>query len=142
MEFNLSDPNDLIKAKIRFNNLVENKNRIKLGKIVDDYEIKRTITQNRALHQFFVLISFALNDRGQEFVFTDVKGFELSCRYTPELVKHCFWRPIQISLFNIESTKDINTQHINEISDVIIKFFGEKGVLIEFPDKDFLKQKD
>ena len=142
MEFNLSDPNDLIKDKIRFNNLVENKNRIKLGKIVDDYEIKRTITQNRALHQFFVLISFALNDRGQEFVFTGVKGFKLSCRYTPELVKHCFWRPLQISLFNIESTKDINTQHINEISDVIIKFFGEKGVLIEFPDKDFLKQKD
>ena len=138
MEFNLSDPNDLIKAKIRFNNLVENKNRIKLGKINN----KRTITQNSALHQFFVLISFALNERGQEFVFTGVKGIELSCRYTPELVKHCFWRPIQISLFNIESTKDINTQHINEISDVIIKFFGEKGVLIEFPDKDFLKQKD
>lgn len=138
MEFNLSDPNDLIKAKIRFNNLVENKNRIKLGKINN----KRTITQNSALHQFFVLISFALNERGQEFVFTGVKGIELSCRYTPELVKHCFWRPLQISLFNIESTKDINTQHINEISDVIIKFFGEKGVLIEFPDKDFLKQKD
>jgi hypothetical protein len=138
MEFNLSDTNDLIKAKIRFNNLVENKNRIKLGKINNT----RTITQNSALHKFFVLISFALNEMGQEFVFTGVKGVELSCMYTPELVKHCFWRPIQIALFNIESTKDINTQHINEISDVIIKFFGEKGVLIEFPDKDFLKQKD
>ena len=42
-------------------------------------------------------------------------------------------------MFDIESTKDINTKQMNEIIDVIDKFFAERGVYVQFPDKDQLK---
>ncbi len=96
----------------------------------------RTAKQNRALHKFFVIICEQLNEIGQEFTYTGLKGLELSTRYTPDIVKNFFWRPIQISLFDIESTKKINTKQINEIADIVIKFFGDKGVLIDFPRRE------
>lgn len=135
MEFDLSNSEDITKARIRFQNALENKSRIELKKLQN----KRTITQNSALHKFFVLISFALNESGQEFNFTGLKGINISTMYTPNIVKDCFWRPIQMTLFDIESTKDINTEQINKIADVIIKFFGEKGVFIQFPSMESLK---
>lgn len=135
MEFDLSNSEDITKARIRFQNALENKSRIELKKLQN----KRTITQNSALHKFFVLISFALNESGQEFNFTGLKGVNISTMYTPNIVKDCFWRPIQMTLFDIESTKDINTEQINKIADVIIKFFGEKGVFIQFPSMESLK---
>jgi len=83
------------------------------------------------------MISFAFNEMGQEFVFTGLKGKDISIPYTPNIVKDCFWRPIQIALFDIYSTKDINTEQLNEIVLVITKFFAERGVsTLEFPSMD------
>ena len=101
-----------------------------------DLSKKRTTKQNSSLHLFFDLISFALNELGQEFCYTGVKGFNLTTRYTPLIVKEFFWKPIQITLFDIESTTKLNTQQMNEVIDVIVKFFGEKGVFIEFPNNE------
>ena len=119
-------------AKTYINKLIESESVIELRKIVKT----RSVLQNRALHQFFVLISFALNELGNEFSYTGVKGSEISTMYTPDIVKNFFWRPIQIALFDIKSTKDINTEQINKIADVVIRFFDEKGVLIEFPSME------
>ena len=44
-----------------------------------------------------------------------------------------------MALFDIESTKNINTIQINEIVDVISKFFGERGVIIEFPSVEMAR---
>lgn len=131
MEFDLSNKEEIQKAKIRFNVLLENKSTIELKQLKNN----RTLAQNRSLHKLFQMVSFALNELGHEFNYTGVKGKILSTRYTPEIVKNFFWRPIQITLFDIQSTKDLNTQQINEIVDVIVKYFGEKGVVIEFPSK-------
>ena len=70
---------------------------------------------------------------GLEFNYVGLKGDTLGTRYSPNVVKEYFWRPIQIALFNIESTKDIDTKQINEVVDVISKFFADKGVVMEFP---------
>lgn len=137
MHLDLNIPEERTKASARFQYLMDNKKNIELKQLSET----RTALQNRSLHKFFVLISFALNELGMEFQYFGVKGQVLSCRYNESIVKNNFWRPIQKTLFNIESTKDLNTHQINEIVDVIVKFFGEKGVFIEFPNKESLENK-
>ena len=134
MILNLSNIEESHKAIDYLELLIKKGSKIELKKCVEN----RTSQQNRALHKFFVLISEQLNDMSIDFCYTGLKGFELSTRYTPDLVKNFFWRPIQIALFDIESTKKLDTKQINEITDVIVKFFGDKGVVIEFPNKEQL----
>ena len=88
-----------------------------------------------ALHLFFQWMADEFNNLGMEFQYTGIKGITISVPYTMAIVKDFVWRPIQIALFNIGSTKDITTEQINEILDVLIKFFGEQGVPIEFPNE-------
>lgn len=108
-------------------------------KMVELKEIKKTRSnlQNRALHLFFTMISDNLNELGQTFNYTGLKGQEMDIMFTPELVKETLWKPLQKALFKIESTTKLNTGQINEIVDVIVKYFGEKGILIEFPHDSF-----
>ncbi len=68
-----------------------------------------------------------------EFTYEGIKGMSLSTRYTKEIVKNFIWRPSQLLMFGIESTKHINTEQINELIDVITKYFAEKGIEIPFP---------
>ena len=96
----------------------------------------RTTTQNRALHKYFAMISTELNEMGTEFNYTGLKGMELSTRYTPTIVKDFFWRPIQLALFDIESTTKLDSKQMNDIIDVISKFFSEKGINLPFPSLD------
>jgi hypothetical protein len=113
---------------------------IEKGKVFELTEKKgnRSGLQNKALHLFFTIISEQLNEMGLEFHYFGLKGQELTTRYTPHVVKEFFWRPIQIALFDIKSTTKISTTHINEITDVIVKFFGERGVVIDFPSVESL----
>lgn len=132
MQYNTKDIVEATDAKMYLRKLIEQGKKIEIKGLSN----KRSSLQNRALHKFFVMISEILNEQGQEFNYVGLKGLELSTRYTPEIVKNFFWRPIQISLFDIESTKKINTQQLNDIADVIIKYFGEKGIYLDFPRKD------
>lgn len=113
-----------------------------MTKTVELKEVKLTRSgkQNRALHVFFTIISNELNELGMEFQYTGLKGSTLSTRYTPHLVKEFFWRPVQIALFNIQSTTKIDTQQINEINEVVIKFFAERGVELFFPSLESLME--
>ena len=138
-KFDLSDKIQSQLAYSTFNHLLQNERLIELK------EIKKTRTnlQNATLHQFFVLIADELNNLGLEFNYTGLTVENLNTRYTPEIVKEFIWRPIQRTLFKIESTTKLTTQQINDISDVIIKFFGEKGIYINFPCiQDLLHKKD
>ncbi len=137
MQFDLTNIVDLTDAKIRFKKLIE------LGKTIElkAFSDNRSSKQNRALHKLFTIMSEQLNEMGLEFNYDGVTGKKLSTRYTPDVVKNYFWRPIQMALFDIESTKHINTVQINEIVDVISKFFGERGVVIEFPSVEMLMNK-
>jgi hypothetical protein len=96
----------------------------------------RTLQQNKSLHLFFTMITEELNELGMEYIYFGLKGQELSLMYTPELVKMFFWKPIQVALFDIESTTKLTTDQMNKIIDVIVKFFGDKGVIIDFPSMD------
>jgi hypothetical protein len=136
MLLNLLNRIEKEKAKLKLEHF------IKLGKTIELKALsdKRTSLQNRALHKFFVLISSELNELGLEFQFFGVKGQVLSTRYTANIVKNFFWRPIQMALFDIESTKDLDTKKMNNIIDVIVKYFGDMGVFIEFPNRELLDE--
>lgn len=138
MKYDTTDIVELTDAKFKFRQLIQQGKTIELKGLSDS----RSAKQNRSLHKLFTLISDQLNEMGLEFQYFGVKGTQLSTRYNAKIVKDYFWRPIQIALFDIESTKDINTIQINEIVDVISKFFGDKGVVIEFPSVEQLNNKN
>lgn len=129
MKYDLSIKNDLNDFKFKINYLIENNKICELKAV----KISRTSKQNSSLHKYFTFIADELNELGMEFNYFGVSGKQLSMRYTPNIVKDYFWRPIQVTLFDIESTTKLNTKQMNEIIDVITKFFAEKGVLIPFP---------
>ena len=112
------------------------------GKTVDLIEKKntRTTNQNSALHMLFGIMTNQLNELGLEFHYFGLKGQVLTTRYTPFICKEHLWRPIQITMFGIKSTTKINTEQINEIVDVLSKWFGEKGVVIQFPSKETIEK--
>jgi len=52
-------------------------------------------------------------------------------------VKEMIWKPIEQAMFDKKSTKDLTTQDINSIYDIINKVFGEMGVsLPSFPSAE------
>ncbi len=129
MIYELSKPFDANKAKARLNNLIAG------GKVIElvARKVNRTTKQNSALHKYFEFIATELNELGMEFQYQGIKGMGISLSYTPELVKDFIWRPIQITLFEIKSTKDLDTAQMNTIIDVLTKYFGERGIEIAFP---------
>lgn len=102
---------------------------------VKQFKDVRTNLQNRALHLYFTLVSNELNQLGITYEWKGLKGSIMETAWTPELVKEFIWRPIQVSMFNIKSTTKIKTGQINQIIDVINKFFGERGVVVSFPNQ-------
>ena len=137
MQYNTSNIIEATDSKIYLKKLIKKGYKVEVKRLSDS----RTALQNRALHKFFVIVSDVLNELGHEFHYEGIKGFKLTSRYNETIVKEFFWRPIQLALFAIESTTDIGTKEINEIADVIIKYFGEKGVHVDFPRKDLMPKK-
>jgi hypothetical protein len=123
---NFDDKCNYLKSKGKTADLIEKKN-------------TRTTKQNSALHLLYSIMCNHLNELGLEYRYFGLKGQVLEMRYTTDIVKNFIWRPIQIALFDIESTTKINTSQINEILDVITKFYADKGVVIQFPSKESLK---
>ena len=137
MKYDSQDPKDVIKSDAYYSELK------RLGKQFELKEIKitRSNLQNRALHLYYKLIRVELNELGHEFNYDGLNGNSFSMRYTDTIVKELIWRPIQEALFGFKSTTKLNSLEINEIIDVITKFFGEKGVVLEFPCYDSLMSK-
>jgi len=131
MKFDLSDKIQRDLAYNIFNKLLANEKYIELK----EAKKTRTSLQNSSLHLYFELIAKELNDQGLTFNYTGLKGKILESRYTMEIVKDFIWRPIQETLFKIKSTSKINTIQINEIVDVLTKYFGENYYFyIPFPN--------
>ena len=99
----------------------------------------RTSKQNRALHLYCGFIARELNELGIQYQYTGISGKTFELRYTPDLVKEYVWRPIQVALFKKKSTTRITTKEMNEIIDVLTLFFGERGVVLEFPSVESIE---
>lgn len=132
MTYDLDNENELQAYKTQFQYSLETGGVWELKK----KQKTRTNLQNRALHLFYTWISEELNNLGMTFKFAGLKGKDIEIPYTSILIKQTLWRPIQIALFNIYSTKDIDSTQMNKIIDVIIMHFGENyGIQLEFPSE-------
>jgi hypothetical protein len=134
MKFNLQNEVDIEKFKEYSNKL------LRLGKQADLTEVKitRSQRQNKALHVYFTLISHELNELGLEFGYTGLNDNQFELRYTPEIVKEFIFKPIMTTMFDIKTTTKLTTKQIDEMIDVITKFFANKGIVLEFPSIESL----
>ena len=105
------------------------------GATVELKEIKQTRSwrQNRALHLFFQFCADSLNNAGFEFCYRGLKGMDLEIPWNGDLFKNMVWRPIQITLFDFESTTKLKTAEINQILDILTRHFASMGLSISFP---------
>jgi hypothetical protein len=131
VKLDLAKSSDVEKFRLRGKVLIEKKAKVELK----ERRPKRSSLQNRALHLLFKQLSDNLNNLGMTFNYTGLKGVNIEIPHTGNLVKEVIWRPIQVALFDIKSTRDIETKHIDTILDVLTKFFAEKGIDIHFPSK-------
>lgn len=137
MIYDLSNIDDSLRATLAYNKHLKSNDFIEIKKVSKS----RSLQQNKALHKFFTIVADQLNEMGMEFTYNGIKGKEISTRYNAHIIKNFLWRPLQIALFDIESTTKINTTQMNEIIDVISKYFAERGVSIEFPSIETLINK-
>jgi len=99
---------------------------------------KRTSQQNKALHQYFKLLSEEFNNAGLDF--KQIFDNPVDIIITPLIVKECLWKPIQTAMFGIKSTTKLSKQEqIDKIYDVINKKVSEFGIYVPFPNKEELR---
>lgn len=137
-QFNLSSSESFIEAFSYFNNLKEK------GALIEINEVKQTRSslqkqtrsslQNRALHLYFTFCANALNDAGIEFSYRGINGMEIEIAWNSDLFKSMVWKPIQITLFEFESTTKLKTAEINQILDVLSRHFATLGLTVNFPN--------
>lgn len=96
----------------------------------------RTFLQNKALHKYLELLAIKLNDAGFDIrkVLEAMKaGFSIAC--TKENLKETVWRPMQIALYGIESSTQLETTQVSDVYEHVNRFTAERfGVSQEFPD--------
>lgn len=88
---------------------------------------------NKALHLYLQFVADAFNELGMEYEHDDLHLKGVTSRYTKEIVKEKLWRKVQITMFGCKSTTKLTSKDANEIIDCITKYFGNKGIVIEFP---------
>ena len=92
--------------------------------------MKRTNTQNRALHKFFDLLASTLNAQG---LTVDVV-LKSETSWTAESTKELLWRPIQKAIIGKESSAKLTTKELTEVYDTLNKALGEKlHIHVSFP---------
>ena len=96
-----------------------------------EHKETRTLSQNDALHLWLTMISDQLIERGHTMqqVMEQMRSYEI--KPTMIALKEGVWKPVQKSMFGIESTKDLlkSEKQIDDIVDVLCKIFGEMGVV-------------
>ena len=104
--------------------------------IVEIKKPTRSSLQNRALHLYFNQLANYFNEVGFEHTYTGLKGMEISSKWTETTIKEVFWKGIQRSMYNIESTTKLTTEQINVIYDAINKAVSIRfGKHLPFPSQ-------
>ena len=97
----------------------------------------RITKQQAAMQVYFREAAKQLNEHGiyQQTTSRFQNGY-LEVPWTEDSFKE-FWRSIQITMFNIKSTKDLKSNQVSQIYDAINKGISERiGLHIPFPKKE------
>lgn len=97
----------------------------------------RTLTQNKAMHKYFKLLSDKFNDAGYTVQKVLTKPLEIS--WTESLVKGLLWKQIQDAMYDKESTARLSTNEVSKVYEELNNYTASKlGVHVDFPSKDRL----
>jgi len=99
--------------------------------------VKRTLTQNRAIHLYFKWLADALNDAGYDIAATLQEDFQIP--WNEHTVKELIWRQVQDVISGKESTSKLDTAEVGQIYEIINRHLSQsKGVSVPFPHYDGL----
>lgn len=119
-------------AFLELSRLSESKCTVEIKKLSET----RSSQENRALHLYFTKVAECLVEVGIDFIYTNViTGDMISIPFTGDLVKNHIWRPLQITMFEIESTTKLTNKMINDILEVMANWLAEKGKVVNFPNR-------
>ena len=98
--------------------------------------MKRTLSQNSAIHLYFTRLSDALNDGGYD-VNTTIK---VPVSFTSETVKKYMFKPIMKALYpDKTSTTELSTTEIQIVYENLNRLTSEKfGIGIDLPSEQSL----
>jgi len=118
---------------------------IKKGSTIEQKYIRKTRTnlENRALHLYYTKVAKALLEIGYNYThINQMTGEVIEIPFTGDLIKEHLWRPLQQTMFKIESTTKLTNIMINNILEVLALWLSEKGVAVKFPNRiDLLIEK-
>ena len=97
---------------------------------------KRTDKQLRSIWLYCGLVAQELNAAGLDIKLLIEQDLEVS--WTKELIMDIYWRTIQKTLFDIESTKDLKTNQVSEVYEELNRHISKFGLSVQFPDRHYL----
>lgn len=101
--------------------------------------MKRTLSQNKALHLFFEQLAEALDDGG--YSVQQVLAEAVERPWTKESVKELIWRPIQEAMTGEHSTADLDKLDVDAVYEVLNRHLGQKfGIHVPFPSEESLSE--
>jgi hypothetical protein len=97
--------------------------------------MQRSDTQNKSLHLYCEHLAQELNDAG--FDMRKALRHDIDISWNKQMVKEYIWRPVQESLFQKNSTTELNRQEVNEVWMHLNRFVSEKfGLYVPFPSEE------
>jgi len=82
---------------------------------------------------YFTFIAETLNDHGLYLQTMDLFGLPVEKPWDKDLVKEFIWKPIQKTLFDIESTTKLKTNELDVIINVLTNHFAKLELSVNFP---------
>lgn len=96
---------------------------------------KRTTLQNRSIHKYCSMLADTFNNAGLDMLAV-LKVKKVSVSWTMDSVKDVLWRPIQVAMFNKESTTQLETDQVSRVYEQLAKHLAENfNVTQSFPNR-------
>ena len=85
---------------------------------------KRTLLQNKSIHKYCSLLADAFNAAGLDMLAV-LKVKRVSVSWTMQSCKDVLWRPIQLAMFNKESTTALETDEVSKVYEQLARHLAE-----------------
>ena len=109
--------------------------------IVDVKQVrsKRTKKQNNSIHLYCTMLAEIFNNSGLDQKV--ILGQEAFIPWDTKSVKEKIWHSFQKSLFEKESTSDLETHEVSQVYDYMANYLSEAfDVQLDFPEKGYAKK--
>jgi hypothetical protein len=93
----------------------------------------RTKRQNDSIHLYCTQLAEAMNEAGYDLKTIVEMIVKAGVPLTKDNVKETIWKPIQMSMFTIDSTTALDTKQVSEVYETINRDIVPTGIHIPFP---------